>query len=260
MTQTICSPCVHALIVAAGKGTRFGTSQAKQYQVVDLNDFGIDIRQTVLQWSVAALARHASIERCTLVLAADDEFAKTLDFDLACDFVIGGQTRFDSVKAGLQHISSYAKPTDYVLIHDAARPCLSLRDLNAVIDDAICYPDMAGAILAHPVADTLKATKTIQPAHISHSVNREHLWQALTPQVFQIERLLSAIQALPAKAEHITDEASVFELTQSQAVLLTQGSRTNIKLTYQDDLPMIQAILAQMILAQHPLKTPLENH
>lgn len=276
MTSSNHSPRIHALIVAAGKGARFGAKKAKQYQEIDLTDFGIDIKQTVLQFSVAALARHPMFERCTLVVAADDELAKTLDFDLACEFVIGGQTRFESVKAGLKHIAGYAKPSDYVLIHDAARPCVSLRDIKAVIDQALHHRTAAGAILAHPVADTLKSTQTIQTstsipntsihAHsisqtISHSVSREHLWQALTPQVFHLERLLTAIDELQVADECITDEASVFELSKNQqAVLLTQGSRANLKLTYVDDLPMIQCILAHTILTQHDAKSVVESN
>lgn len=249
MTQSTHSPTIHALIVAAGKGTRFGAKQAKQYQMIDLTNFGVQIRQTVLQFSVAVLAQQAQIKHCTLIVAQDDVIAQTLDFAMPCDLVMGGQTRFDSVKAGLKHIASQAQDGDYVLIHDAARPCVCPQDIQTLICQAMNAPNRAGAILAHPVADTLKLAKSTQNAMpiINHSISREQLWQALTPQIFHIKRLLTAIDELPIGQDaQITDEASVFELSKKpQMVLLVQGKRSNIKLTYLDDLPMVQAILAQ---------------
>ncbi len=141
------TPSVHAMIVAAGRGSRFGASIAKQYTMLQ--------GQTLLQHSVARLACSTYIDNCLLVIAADDSTAQTLDFALPIYCAIGGAERWQSVQAGVEAISNAgANDTDLVLIHDAARPAVPSHDINNVIEAAMSEP--YGAILATPVADTLK--------------------------------------------------------------------------------------------------------
>lgn len=224
---------IYALIVGAGRGNRFGSALPKQY--TSIGD------KTVLEYSVACL-NHERICDLTLVIAQDDEIAKTLafDFDKPIHFAIGGAERFLSVKAGVEHIINHgAGLDDWILIHDGARPCLPVQDLTNLIHALDGLTDEVGAILATPVADTLKF---VQNDNIKHTISREHLYQAQTPQVFRAGALMSMLDDVCDKGLMITDEASGFEQL-GQTVNIVIGSRQNIKLTYPDDVVMIQALL-----------------
>lgn len=225
-------PTIHPMIVAAGRGSRFGATIPKQYTRL--------LDKTLLEHSVAALSACAYIERCLLVIAHDDHRARSLDFALPVDYAIGGEERWQSVVAGLTHIiDSGAAADDLVLIHDAARPAVSGNDITAVIDAAANEP--YGAILAAPVADTLK--KSDDHHSIDCTIDRNQLWQAFTPQVFRIGALKKALEYVMTHGYHITDEASAFEYLQLP-IRLVNGSRQNIKLTYPEDAILLTAILS----------------
>ena len=234
------SPKVHAMIVAAGRGSRFGASIAKQYVVIQ--------GQTLLQHSVARLADSIYIDKCLLVIAADDYTAQTLDFALPIHYATGGAERWQSVLAGLEAITAVgANDSDLVLIHDAARPAVPCHDIEVVIAAAMLEP--YGAILATPVADTLKRS---QPSinkdgndtayYVERTVDRSHMWQAQTPQVFRVSQLRRVLAYVATHNLPITDEASAFEYLNLPIRLVT-GSRQNIKLTYPDDATILAAIL-----------------
>lgn len=234
------SPKVHAMIVAAGRGSRFGASIAKQYVTLQ--------EQTLLQHSVARLADSSYLDKCLLVIAEDDNTAQTLDFAMPTYYAIGGSERWQSVRAGLEAlIKAGAKADDLVLIHDAARPAVPCQDIEAVIEAAMLEP--YGAILATPVADTLKRSQS----NLNHDVNnlsyyvkctvdRTHMWQAQTPQVFRVSQLREVLSYVATQQITITDEASAFEHLNLSIRLIT-GSRQNIKLTYPEDLTILTAIL-----------------
>lgn len=230
---------IHAMIVAAGKGSRFGSELPKQY--IKLGP------QTLLEHSVARLASSPYIDKCLIVIAADDEQAQQLDYALPVHFAVGGAERWQSVQAGVQAlIAGGGNADDLVVIHDAARPAVPLKDIDAVITAA--SSEQYGAILASPVTDTLKAelsetSEGDSVAYIAHTVSRDGLWQAQTPQVF---RLAALQKVLTYVAEHnlaITDEASAFEAL-SLPIKLVAGSRENLKLTYPEDHRLLLAILA----------------
>ncbi|TXD98382.1 2-C-methyl-D-erythritol 4-phosphate cytidylyltransferase [Psychrobacter frigidicola] len=237
---------VHAMIVAAGRGSRFGASVPKQYSILK--------GQTLLQLSVARLASSAYINDCLLVIAADDEIARTLDFALPIHYVFGGEERWQSVQAGLESIINVgANEADLVLIHDAARPAVSYIDIDNVIEAAMYEP--YGAILATPVADTLKQAKQVKSTSISspsfndnahiyaeRTIDRTHMWQAQTPQVFRVGQLQRVLAYIAKNNLSITDEASAFEHL-NLPIRLVNGSRQNIKLTYPDDATLLAAIL-----------------
>lgn len=236
MTQ---NPRIYSMIVAAGRGSRFGASIPKQY--VRLH------AQTLLQHSVARLAESRYIDDCLLVLAADDTLAQTLDFALPVYYTQGGAERWQSVAAGVEAIiHAGAVDTDLILIHDAARPAVPCADINAVIDAAKLEP--YGAILATPVADTLKhshVTTTHADASVyyaTQTIDRTGIWQAQTPQVFRVSKLRQVLAHVAKNRLMITDEASAFEYLQ-QPIRLVTGSRQNIKLTYPDDSGLLLAIL-----------------
>ena len=260
------TPNIHAMIVAAGRGSRFGASIAKQYTLLQ--------GQTLLQHSVARLAESNYIDQCLLVVAQEDSTAQTLSFALPIYYAIGGTERWQSVQAGVEAmINAGADESDLVVIHDAARPAVPTHDIDAVIQAAMLEP--YGAILATPVADTLKqsyiASNTLstpayeaplslqqlntQPeiansqsgydtlhTYAQKTIDRSHMWQAQTPQVFRLGQLQQVLNYVTEHNLAITDEASAFEHLELPIRLVT-GSRQNIKLTYPDDIILLTAIL-----------------
>lgn len=244
------TPQIHAMIVAAGRGSRFGAAIAKQYTMLN--------NQTLLQHSVTRLASSAYINRCYLVIAADDKVASSLAFELPMEYVVGGIERWQSVRAGVSAIvENGADDSDLILIHDAARPAVPVDDIDRVITAAMCEP--YGAILAAPVADTLKQSKAVPKSdldngnessqgdsgipYIKATINRSQMWQAQTPQVFRVGELSRLLDYVAEQQLHITDEASAFEYLNLPIRLVT-GSRQNIKLTFPEDAILLTAILA----------------
>ena len=208
-----------------------------------------------LQHSVSRLASSTYIHSCLLVIAAADNVAPTLDFTMPVQFAIGGAERWQSVQAGVEAIIKAGAATDdLILIHDAARPTVPHSDIEQVIEAAMLEP--YGAILASPVADTLKqsqsnkAPTTISnaainsdpPCYIERTIDRSRIWQAQTPQVFRVGQLRQVLSYVADNDMSITDEASAFEQL-NLPILLVTGSRQNIKLTYPDDAILISAIL-----------------
>ncbi|PNK60014.1 2-C-methyl-D-erythritol 4-phosphate cytidylyltransferase [Psychrobacter sp. FDAARGOS_221] len=225
------SPRVFSLIVAAGKGSRFGSSQPKQYTRLK--------GETILQRSVAALADSKYIDELFLVIASDDTQAKNLSYALPVTFAVGGAERWQSVQSGVTRIlDAGARAEDLILIHDAARPCVSAKHIDAVIE-AACSAEY-GAILGVPVADTLKSVDS--QAVIERTVDRSQLWQAQTPQVFRAGILNEVLKHIAEQGVMITDEASAFEYM-GYPIQMVQGSRQNIKLTYPEDLQLIESML-----------------
>ncbi len=231
---------IHALIVSAGQGARFGATLPKQYLSV--------LGKTVLEHSVARL-NLPSIHDLTLVVAKGDETAKQLSFEFERPiyWATGGAERFLSVLSGVQSIKQRGAFDDsWVLIHDAARPCLPKADLKALIDvvqaDGFCA---AGAVLGVPVADTLKH---VAQNTIIKTVDRSGLYQAQTPQIFRLSALDQMLQTVLHHNKVITDEAGGFEYL-GQQVAMVAGSRLNVKLTYPDDLSLIEMILSDMTKA-----------
>lgn len=237
------NPRVHAMIVAAGHGSRFGTALPKQYSQLQ--------GQTLLQHSVARLACSGYINDFLLVIAADDSIAQTLDFALPVQYAIGAAERWQSVHAGVEAIiAAGADKDDLILIHDAARPAVPCNNINQVIDAARFEP--YGAILATPVADTLKQSQSTSRSrpidesnphyYIERTIDRHDMWQAQTPQVFRADQLRHVLSHVSDHQLNITDEASAFEYLKLP-IRLVAGSRQNIKLTYPDDAILLAAIL-----------------
>ncbi|WP_411358524.1 2-C-methyl-D-erythritol 4-phosphate cytidylyltransferase [Pseudidiomarina salilacus] len=222
---------VAAVVPAAGVGSRMQSEVPKQY--FKLGD------RTVLQWTLQALQQDPRIQHIFVATQATDPyFAElTLPSGIQLTRVDGGASRAASVAAGVQ--AAQAAGYTWVAVHDAARPCLSAAELTAVIDAAIA--DAVGAILALPVADTLK--RSVDGRHIAQSVERTQLWQALTPQVFRSADLLAGLQQLGTDHPALTDEASVFELLGKQPQLVL-GRRQNLKITQPGD-EHIAALLLQ---------------
>lgn len=224
----------HALVPAAGCGARMGTrGTPKQYLAL--------LGRPLLWHSLAALCSESRIERVHVVLAGDDAWWRDTDYAEFGERVqvlrCGGETRAQSVANGLDAMAAELEgELDWVLVHDAARPCLGGDAIEALL--AACDAEAVGGILAMPVADTLKVGAG-DPARVVRTVSREGLWQAQTPQMFRHGLLVKALRAAPS----VTDEASAVEAL-GFAPQLVPGDPTNLKVTYPRDLALAEMILS----------------
>jgi 2-C-methyl-D-erythritol 4-phosphate cytidylyltransferase len=220
-----------ALVPAAGGGTRMGGTCPKQYLSV--------AGRPLLRHTLEALAAVPAIEQVCVVLAPDDGHWDVCDWDdLAGRLTIlrcGGATRAESVTNGLRALGERIAPSDWVLVHDAARCCLTREHVEQLIAEV--GDDPVGGLLAVPVADTLKRTQ--DGVHVAGTVPREGLWQAQTPQMFRYAMLREALEYAPA----VTDEASAIEALKLHPRLVAADA-TNLKVTYPLDLQLAEWILA----------------
>ena len=228
-------PRLHVLIPAAGSGRRYDDTELKQYQPLH--------GKTVLAHVIGVFHCHPLVSSVTVVLAKDDQVFESAvgPLSAAVKTVTGGETRVQSVRNGLQSIADDHPGSDWVLVHDAARPCLSQARLDAFLDIGLASSE--GAILAMPVGDTLKREGAAR--EISGTVDRNGLWAAQTPQLFRIGALLKAIDAARKKGCEITDEASAMEFVGARP-LLVMGSASNLKITHPGDLAIAEALLTRI--------------
>jgi 2-C-methyl-D-erythritol 4-phosphate cytidylyltransferase len=193
--------------------------------------------RTLLEHSVAALMSDARVERVLIVVSPLDRHAAALPFPRGVRVApVGGASRAESVRNGLLALASEVEKDDRVLVHDAARPCLSAQDLSALIDAAGSRD--AGGLLAAPLSDTLKR---VDGTVVTETVERTGLWRAQTPQLFPFGILLRALKScrdLPA----VTDESSAVERLGFQPQVVN-AIDANLKLTTPDDWPLAEAIL-----------------
>ena len=225
-----------ALIPAAGSGSRLAKETPKQY---------LALAGRPMLWHAIRAVCVPQVESVFVVLPPEDKAFATHDWSafygrrepLYC----GGETRRDSVYNGLVAAMAALQADDWVLVHDAARPCLPAADLERLISE--CSQDEIGGILAYPVADTVKkAAKDEGGAmRIAGTEDRSQLWLAQTPQMFRAGLLGQALRQARAP---VTDEASAVEQMGLRPRLVA-GSRDNLKVTYPEDLAIAEAILAR---------------
>ena len=231
-----------AIVPAAGRGERFASSASpgipKQYTPL--------LGRSVLEWSLRALLAEPRIQGIVVVLAAGDahwaEIARSLDSPKLLT-TIGGAHRQDSVMNGLEYLAPTAQADDWILVHDAARPCLRAGDLSALCDALENNPrsaaaEIGGVVLAAPIVDTIKREL---PQGLE-TVDRTGLWRALTPQIFAYAALRKALNDAAADKLAVTDEAQAMERMGIRAALVP-GSPFNIKVTRAEDLEVAAAIL-----------------
>ncbi|MCH7307113.1 2-C-methyl-D-erythritol 4-phosphate cytidylyltransferase [Acinetobacter sp. NIPH 1852] len=220
-----------AIVPAAGSGSRFSKTELKQYQYIQ--------SQTVLEHTVNRL-NTLDLAGCVLAIGEQDNFARTLSFQHLdkLHYCIGGVERVHSVLNALIYLSDIADENDWVLVHDAARPCVTANCLEKLVLSSV--QSNQSSILAIPVRDTLKHVQAND--QIERTVSREHLWQAQTPQMAKLKTLKHAIEAALAAQINITDEASALEYI-GEAVQVVQGRSDNIKITYTDDLELARLVL-----------------
>lgn len=220
------------VVPAAGSARRMGAAVPKQYLPL--------AGRTVIEWSLAPFLAHERAAAIVVVLAEHDQhWAQTsVAGDAKIATTIGGAERMDSVLAGLRALQDRAASDDWVLVHDAARPCLTTDDLDRLLSEL--NGDAVGGLLAAPVVDTLK--RADDHARVSQTVTREKLWRALTPQMFRRDLLQSALESARAQGMAVTDEAQAVEALGLQPKLV-QGDADNIKITLPEDLPRALRIL-----------------
>ena len=221
-------PAYWAIVPAAGSGRRMGAALPKQY--LRLGD------RTVLEHTLDTLLAVEALAGVVLIVAPDDS-----DWDAirpryagqSLDVVSGGAERCHSVLNGLDALAGKAAASDWVLVHDAARPCVRRDDIRALI--ASVDADSDGGLLGVPVADTMK--RVAADARVVATVDRGGLWHALTPQMFRLHQLRTALRQAIKAHSMVTDEASAMELA-GYRPLMVQGHRDNIKITLPADLEL----------------------
>ncbi|MCH9828934.1 MAG: 2-C-methyl-D-erythritol 4-phosphate cytidylyltransferase [Gammaproteobacteria bacterium] len=230
------TPRYWAVVVAAGSGSRMAADRPKQYLPL--------AGRCVIEWSLEPFLGCDWIAGIVVVLAAaDHEFEKLpVSRDGRVFSVGGGASRAESVLCGLRWIEArLAKPHDrsYVLVHDAARPCLRREDLDRLRDQA---SNVDGGLLATPVTDTLKREAQ---SRVDETVSRDALWRAQTPQLFELPRLVQALEVAASSGLAVTDDASAMEAIGAQPHLV-RGSGSNIKITHAEDLALAEFWLRQL--------------
>ena len=216
------------LIPAAGVGERMKIGYPKQYYPLLENT-------TMLEVTVNRMIEMAIFDRIAVVVSEKDAYIDQCGFDSAVDvYRCGGETRAQSGLNGLKALN--AEPDDWVFVHDAARPCVD-KDSIARLMDTIENEAVDGAILALPVTDTLKWVN--DNALIEKTIDRSRCCRAQTPQVFQAQALLTALENA---VEPVTDEASAMEM-QGARIKVVAGSAFNIKVTYPEDLHWVRDYL-----------------
>ena len=219
-----------ALVPAAGSGSRFGAQMPKQYLPL--------AGQPLIRHALATLCAHPRIDRVVAALAPEDLYWQGFDWTALGPKLMpvhcGGASRAASVRNGLWEIAGWARPDDWVLVHDAARPCLSAAMLDTLIDTLA--DDPVGGLLAQKVADTLKRADGAD--RVEATVPRDAMWQAQTPQMFRLARLADALDRCP----DVTDEASAIEAAGLRPRLVAAGA-ANLKVTWPEDMKLAELIL-----------------
>lgn len=221
-----------AVVPAAGVGKRMQADRPKQY--LELGG------ETVLQQTLTRLLSAEVFSAVSVAISKEDPYWPTLEISRHPQVITaaGGKERADSVLSGLRAIREQAADSDWVLVHDAARPCLTVSDILHLIESL--KQDEVGGILALSSHDTLKH---VDGNTIKKTIDRTHVWRALTPQMFRygdLKRVLEQTEGNPA----ITDEASAFELQGLQPKIV-EGRPDNIKITRPEDLALAQFYLEQ---------------
>ena len=218
-----------AILPAAGIGSRMRADKPKQYLKI--------LDKTILEHTLTVMLTHSAVTQIILAVNRDDPYIANIALigHPKIQTVIGGETRADSVFNGLKVID---EKNTWVLVHDAARPCLTHSD----IDKLLAVNDEQGAVLAIPVTDTIKRATADQ--RILKTEDRTQLWQAQTPQFFRADLLKHALMQAFRQKVNVTDEASAMELAGFRPHLVV-GRSDNLKVTRPEDLALAEFYLSK---------------
>ena len=229
-----------AVIPAAGVGKRMSADKPKQY--LELQN------KTVIEHCLQRLLDHPDISGAIVSLDENDSYWNEIHYSHQKPVLtaIGGAERYDSVINALnklnENLSSEESDQTWVLVHDAARPCVRANDISNLIDSASF--DDHGGLLAVPVRDTMKRQQ--ENHRVQTTVDRTGLWHALTPQMFKLPLLIKALNNAQHKGLHVTDDASAMELD-GYMPLLVEGHEDNIKITRPFDLTLANLYLREQL-------------
>ena len=232
-------PINHCYLVvpASGIGTRMQASVAKQY-------LQLDNGLSVLDQTLSTLLSIGKIKGCVVAISEQDTHFKQSKFynhpKILC-VVTGGKQRYHSVINALEALKPFAQDNDWVLVHDAARPCIKTNDVNHLIDQL--KDNTVGGLLATRVVDTIKQSND-QMTNIT--VDRSNLWQAQTPQMYRFSLLSKALKNAFDEDINITDEASAIEHIGLKS-LLVESSKSNLKITNPEDLSLANFYLNKQL-------------
>jgi 2-C-methyl-D-erythritol 4-phosphate cytidylyltransferase len=223
---------------AAGSGQRFAAATPKQYAPL--------AGSTIIEHALMPFESDPDCAGIVVAVSPTDATWPTIRArrTRVIETATGGEQRAHSVRNALRALSEHARDDDWIMVHDAARPCLAAADIQVLKRELAAHP--VGGLLAVPLADTLK--RALEPgthaSHVDETVDRNGLWRALTPQVFRLGVLLRALDAAIAAQRLPTDEAQAIEWS-GQRPLLVAGRADNIKVTTAEDLVLASAILGQ---------------
>lgn len=223
---------IWAIVPAAGTGSRSGAEVPKQYQPL--------LGKPMIEYALDVLAQHPDIDGIMLAVAADDTRWQGISHwrSKPLRFCVGGAQRSQSVLAAIEHLPESTIRDAWVLVHDAARPCLRFEDLHCLIESAGAHP--VGGLLAGRVKDTVKQGN--DECLVQGTLPRERLWRAFTPQMFPAASLKRALQHAHQEQVEITDESSAMERL-GLSPLLVEGNDDNIKVTLPCDFAFAEALL-----------------
>lgn len=223
---------IWAILPAAGIGRRMGSITPKQYLLVN--------GATVIAHSLRKLAAVTAIQKIVVVLHPDDTLWTTLTLDCSdrLQIATGGDERFQSVLNGLEALKDIAAADDWVLVHDAVRPCVRSADIQQLI--ATLQQHDVGGLLGMPLENTLKRVN--EAAEVEATVERSHFWHAMTPQMFRYGLLTDALRDIVKDGVQVTDEAAAVERLGLRPQMVA-GHSDNIKITHEADLLMAGRIL-----------------
>lgn len=230
---------IWALIPAAGFGARMESDTPKQYLRL--------LHQPVLAHTIERLASFRALAGVWVGISENDKSwdgVKDLvaHLPVKVESYIGGKERANTVLNGLAALADHANEHDWVLVHDAARPCVRHEDISLLIETAMTHAD--GGLLALPEADTVK--RVDKHGAVIETVDRAELWRAMTPQLFPLRQLHKALEKALADKMIITDEASAIEHAGGSPQVIV-GRADNIKITYPDDLPLAEMLLKRQM-------------
>ncbi|MEA1082426.1 2-C-methyl-D-erythritol 4-phosphate cytidylyltransferase [Marinobacter qingdaonensis] len=230
------APRLWLIVPAAGIGRRMQAELPKQYLRIH-SRFILDI-------TLSRLLESLPLAGCMVPLSPDDRWWPDSEASREgrVQTCTGGDERADSVLAALAALAGQASAHDWVLVHDAARPCVHPDDLARLVDTLIEHP--IGGLLASPVADTLKRADGASEPEVRETVDRGGLWRAFTPQMFRYGALADALQKAVAAGQPVTDESSAMEFSGNMPVLV-EGRPDNIKVTVPADLELASFILGR---------------
>jgi 2-C-methyl-D-erythritol 4-phosphate cytidylyltransferase len=223
-----------AVVPAAGVGKRMQADRPKQYLEIE--------GRPLIDYAITRLLGDPLIEGVVVAISAEDSYWPTLNLALNKSLwvVEGGVERCHSVLNALQQLATHAHEDDWVLVHDAARPCVRPEDIAHLIEQLA--DDPVGGLLAIPVRDTMKRAEANR--RVITTEERQGLWHALTPQMFRYGKLRHALEQALEDEALVTDEASAMELAEHEP-LLVEGHADNIKVTRPEDLALATFYLHQ---------------